>query len=91
MATLYRYKCKECGYTINTSQNGDYTLMSGPGHFYKCSECNCVFTKVLPRWDLDAIVKDYSFEKPKKLVISKFSYIILLIFILYEIAIRLVL
>ena len=63
MATLYRYKCKECGYTINSSQDGDYTLMSGPGHFYKCSECNCVFTKVWVRWDMDAIVKDYSFEK----------------------------
>lgn len=63
MATLYIYKCKECGYTINTSQDGDYTLMSGPGHFYKCSECNCVFPKVWVRWDMDAIVKDYSFEK----------------------------
>lgn len=63
MATLYRYKCKECGYTINSSQDGDYTLISGPGHFYKCSECNCVFAKVWARRDLDAIVKDYSFEK----------------------------
>ena len=40
MATLYKYKCKECGYTINSSQDGDYTLLSGQGHFYKCSECN---------------------------------------------------
>ena len=63
MATLYRYKCKECGYTINSSQDGDYTLMSGPGHFYICSECNCVFTKVWVHWDMDFIVKDYSFEK----------------------------
>ena len=63
MATLYRYKCKESGYTINSSQDGDYTLMSGPGHIYKCSECNHVFTKVWARWDLDAIVKDYSFKK----------------------------
>lgn len=67
MATLYRYKCKECGYTINSSQDGDYTLMSGPGHFYKCSECNCVFAKVWPHRDMDAIVKDYSFEKDDSL------------------------
>lgn len=63
MATLYRYRCKKCGYTINSSLDGDYTLMSGPGHFYKCSECNCVFPKVWVHWDMDAIVKDYSFEK----------------------------
>lgn len=63
MATLYRYKCKECGYTINSSQDGDYTLMSGQAHFYKCPECNCVFTKVWTHWDMDAIVKDFSFEK----------------------------
>lgn len=63
MATLYKYKCKECGYTINSSQDGDYTLMSGPGHFYKCSKCNCVFAKVWARLEMDAIVKDYSFEK----------------------------
>jgi len=63
MATLYRYKCKGCGFTIDSSEDGDYTLMSGPGHFYKCSECSCVFTKVWARWDMDANVKDYSFEK----------------------------
>ena len=63
MATLYKYKCKECGYTINSSQDGDYTLLSGQGHFYKCSECNCVFSKVWAHWDTDVIVKDYSFEK----------------------------
>ena len=37
--------------------------MSGSGHFYKCSECNRIFTKVWAHWDLDAIVIDYSFEK----------------------------
>lgn len=63
MATLYFYKCKECGYTINTSQDGYYTLMSGLGHFYKCSECNSVFARVWAHRDMDAIVKDYSFEK----------------------------
>ena len=68
MATLYRYKCKECSYTINTSQDGDYTLMSGPGHFYKCLECNCVFTKVWVRWDMDVIAKDYSFLNDEHLV-----------------------
>lgn len=68
MATLYKYKCKECGYTINSSQDGDYTLMSGPGHFYKCSECNCVFTKVWARWDMDVIAKDYSFLNDEHLV-----------------------
>lgn len=42
MATLYRYKSKECGFTIMSSEDGDYSLMSGHGHYYICTKCGCI-------------------------------------------------
>ena len=45
MAILHDYKCHKCGFRILSSKDGDYSLLSGPGHFYKCTECNHVFTK----------------------------------------------
>ena len=44
MAILHNYKCHKCGFRILSSKDGDNSLLSGPGHFYKCTECNHVFT-----------------------------------------------
>lgn len=67
MARLVHYKCKECGYTIFSSEDGDYSLMSGPGHFYICPKCKVVFRRNWNYRDIDLTTEDYSFEKDKRL------------------------
>ena len=67
MARLVHYKCKECGYTIFSSEDGDYSLMSGPGHFYICPKCKVVFRRNWNYRDIDLTTEDYSFEKDKYL------------------------
>lgn len=59
---LYRYTCKVCGFTIHSSKDGDYSLISGPGKFYICRKCKDVFTKNWTYRDIDLSTKDYSFE-----------------------------
>lgn len=63
MATLYRYKCKGCGYTILSSKNGDHSLLCGPGHYYICPKCKDVFSKNWTHKDMDSTSEDYSYEK----------------------------
>lgn len=81
-------------YIMKLSSNTTYSESGKPDEFVLISDDNLlekknIFFEIVDVRDYHK--KDYSFEKPKKLVISKFSYIILLIFILYEITIRLVL
>lgn len=67
MATLYNYKCNRCGFSILSSKDGDNSLLSGPGHFYKCTECNHVFTKNWIYRDIYLSAKEYPLEKDKYL------------------------
>lgn len=67
MAQLQRYKCKECGFTIMSSEDGDYSLMSGSGHYYLCPRCKDVFRKTWSYGDIDLNTKDYSYEKDNHL------------------------
>lgn len=39
MATFYRYRCKGCGYEVNTEPSGFYALFSGQYYNFKCSIC----------------------------------------------------
>lgn len=63
MAQLYRYKCKGCGITIMSSKDGDYSLMSGPGHYYICPKCKNVFRTSWSFRDIESTTKDYSPQK----------------------------
>lgn len=67
MATLYNYKCNRCGFSILSSKDGDNSLLFGPGHFYKCTECNHVFTKNWIYRDIYLSAKEYPLEKDKYL------------------------
>ena len=67
MATLHNYKCHKCGFRILSSKDGDNSLLSGPGHFYKCTECNHVFTKNWIYKDIYLSAKEYPLEKDKYL------------------------
>ena len=67
MATLYNYKCNRCGFSILSSKDGDNSLLSGPGHFYKCTECNHVFTKNWIYKDIHLSAKEYPLEKDNHL------------------------
>lgn len=67
MATLHNYKCHKCGFSILSSKDGDNSLLSGPGHFYKCTECNHVFTKNWIYKDIYLSAKEYPLEKDKYL------------------------
>lgn len=67
MALLHKYKCKECGFTIMSSEDGGYSLMSGPGHYYLCPKCKNVFRRNWSFRDNDLTVKDYSYEKDNAL------------------------
>lgn len=63
MARLYQYKCKECGFTIMSSEDGNYNLMSGPGHYYICPKCKNVFRSNWSIRDIESRTKDYSLQK----------------------------
>lgn len=39
MAELKTYKCKKCGYSVETSSLGHYTLMAGELYNLKCGKC----------------------------------------------------
>lgn len=39
MASWLTYKCKECGFTVETESRGFYALMSGMYYNFKCSKC----------------------------------------------------
>lgn len=67
MATLHNYKCHKCGFSILSSKDGDNSLLSGPGHFYKCTECYHVFTKNWIYRDIYLSAKEYPLEKDKYL------------------------
>lgn len=47
MATLYGYKCENCGFEINAPVAGYDTWMAGEVFFFRCSSCNEVFRKFL--------------------------------------------
>lgn len=67
MAILYNYKCNRCGFSILSSEDGDNSLHCGPGHFYKCTECNHVFTKNWIYKDIYLSAKEYPLEKDNHL------------------------
>jgi rubrerythrin len=50
-----------------SSEDGDYSLMSGPGHYYLCPKCKNVFRRNWSFIDNDLTVKDYSYEKDNAL------------------------
>ena len=39
MATFRTYKCKKCGFTVETESAGYYALMSGMYFNFKCRKC----------------------------------------------------
>ena len=39
MATLRRYKCDKCGYTVMKDIKGHYSLMSGEYYNFSCQKC----------------------------------------------------
>ena len=39
MAILKTYKCKKCGYSVESSSLGHYTLMGGEIYSFKCKSC----------------------------------------------------
>lgn len=39
MAEWLTYRCKKCGYSVQTEPNGHYALMSGEYYNFKCSKC----------------------------------------------------
>ena len=39
MAKLKTYKCKKCGYSIESTPHGHYTLMRGEIYNFKCGNC----------------------------------------------------
>ena len=39
MASWLTYKCKKCGYSVQTEPQGFYALMSGMYYNFKCSNC----------------------------------------------------
>lgn len=67
MACLYLYKCKQCDFAIMSSKDGDYSLMSGAGHYYLCPRCKKVFRRNWSFRDDDLTNKDYSYEKDNAL------------------------
>ena len=67
IAQLHRYKCKQCDFAIMSSKDGDYSLMSGPGHYYLCPRCKKVFRSNWSFRDIDLTIKDYSYEKDNAL------------------------
>jgi len=38
MATLFEYKCKKCGYSINANPKGHDMIMSGELYSYLCED-----------------------------------------------------
>ena len=44
MATLRTYKCKECGYEVQTEPRGHYSLMSGEYYNFSCHKCKEIVT-----------------------------------------------
>lgn len=57
MATYYEYKCKGCGYTVNTNPKGHGMIMMGEQHTYHCGDCQEIVHVLYP----------YG-EKPEKIV-----------------------
>lgn len=39
MAVLKTYKCKKCGYSVESESLGHYTLMGGEIYNFKCGKC----------------------------------------------------
>ena len=39
MATLITYRCKKCGYEVQTEPQGHYSLMSGEYYNFSCHKC----------------------------------------------------
>lgn len=39
MALLKTYKCKKCGYSVESAPYGHYTLMAGELYNLKCGDC----------------------------------------------------
>ena len=39
MAKLNAYKCKKCGYSVDSTSLGHYTLMAGEAYNFKCGNC----------------------------------------------------
>lgn len=44
MAQWLTYKCKKCGYKVQTEPRGYYALMSGMFYNFKCSNCKSIVT-----------------------------------------------
>ena len=42
MAILKTYKCRECGYSVESAPLGHYTLMAGELYNFKCANCKDV-------------------------------------------------
>ena len=64
MGELYRYQCKQCGFSEYTSSDGCLSLMHYRfGHYYKCPQCNQLFARAWTNEDLKRAVNDYSFEE----------------------------
>lgn len=51
MATFRTYRCKHCGYEVQTEPTGHYALMSGPYTNYACGHCKEVVSVV--DWDIE--------------------------------------
>lgn len=50
MAKLRTYKCKKCGYSVESASLGHYTLMGGEVYNFKCGNCkevvNVLYTSI---------------------------------------------
>lgn len=55
MATFRTYRCKRCGYSVQTEPSGKYALMSGPYTNFACGHCHKVVS-----------VSDWVIEDPGK-------------------------
>ena len=62
MATLFEYKCKDCGYTVNANPKGHDMIMSGDLYTYLCEDCKEIVDVVYP----------YG-EKPEKIICPECS------------------
>lgn len=40
MATLYRYRCEDCGYQVDTDPRGHYSLFRGEIYVFRCNCCD---------------------------------------------------
>ena len=48
MATLFEYKCEDCGYTVNANPKGHDMIMSGDLYTYLCEDCLEIVDVVYP-------------------------------------------